>query len=601
MKTVNERVNDLKSWLARHRYDAIIVPSNDPHFSGKVADYRKCCEFISGFTGSASTVVITRNQIALWTDSRYFIQAENQLRGTGYLLQRLAQPETPSVETWLRSVLTVGRVAIDGKLFSVNEYKRLKIALGTLELCITEDDPFNEIWTDRPPIPNAPAFLLDVKYSGESVESKIQRIKEKLGPQASGVYLMTALDDIAWTLNLRGNDIDFSPLNIAYAALDNRTFNLFIGKGKLNEKDTQQLQQSGVVIHDYADFENYLLSLKSKRAIYNGSSFSIYHYHLLEKADQQSEKAGAILQAELFSAGAVAHLKGIKNETEIEGFRRAMIVDGIALTRFSIWLENRLEGGFTTEMEIAEKLYHFRSLHEGFKGFSFPAIVGYRANGAMPHYSPSPENPVKVENNGFLLMDSGGQYLFGTTDVSRTIHLSEPTIQEKTDYTISLMGMIDLSMIVWTEGLQALCLDILARAHMLSRRINYLHGTGHGIGHFLNVHEGPHTMRMNANTVPLEAGMTISNEPAIYRAEQYGIRNENIMVVQKDVTNEYGKFLSFETITLCYIDTKPIDKSLMSAQQIQWLNSYHEKVYNTLSPHLNEAEAAWLRNKTLKI
>ena len=409
---------------------------------------------------------------------------------------------------------------------------------------------------------------------------------------------MTALDDIAWLLNLRGNDIRNTPLNIAYAALDAQTVHLFIGKGKLNEKDVQTLQQSGVVIRDYTEFDDYLKTLKSRKVIYNGNRFSIYHHQLLEKADQQTEKAGAIMEAELIPAGAVTHLKGIKNDTEIEGFRKAMLADGIALTRLFMWLENRLNDGSTTEMEIAEKHYYYRSQQEGFKGFSFAPIVGYRANGAMPHYTPSAENPVKVEKNGFLLMDTGGQYLFGTTDVTRTIHLSEPTVQEKTDYTLQLMGMIDLSMVVWPEGLQALTLDILARAPMLSRRINYLHGTGHGIGHFLNVHEGPHTLRMNANTVPFEAGMTLSNEPGIYRAGQYGIRNENIMLVQKDETNEFGRFLRFETLTMCYIDTKPIEISLMTTPQIDWLNEYNEKVYQTLSPHLSEEENVWLRDKT---
>ena len=594
MKTENKRIHDLRSWLAQRRYDAIIVPSNDPHFSEYVADHWKSREFITGFTGSMGTAVITSAQKALWTDSRYYIQAENQLKGTGYQLQRIPLPETPSIEAWLGSVLGKGRVAIDGKLFSVNEYQRLKKALGTIELCVA-DDPFTEIWEDRPRLPDSASFLFDVKYSGESVESKIKRLKEKLGTQASGVYLMAALDDIAWLLNLRGNDIQYNPLTIAYAACDGNAVHLFVEQGKLNEKDTQTLQRSGIIIHPYSAFDNYLSALNSKKVIYNGDRFDIYHYQLLQKA-------GAEPEAELIPAGVVNHLKGVKNETEIEGFRQAMIADGIALTRFHIWLENHLASGKTTcEMDVVEKLNEYRSKQNGFMGVSFFPIVGYRANGAMPHYSPTPEKNVTIENNGFLLMDSGGQYLQGTTDVTRTIHLSEPANQEKTDYTLTLMGMIDLSMIIWPEGLQSLHLDILARAPMLSHRINYLHGTGHGVGHFLNVHEGPHTVRMNANTVPLEAGMTLSNEPALYRTGQYGIRNENLMVVQKDETNEYGKFLHFETLTLCCIDTKPIDKTLMTASQIQWLNEYHEKVYLTLSPHLNKEEAAWLRHETKAI
>ncbi len=594
MKTINERTDDLKSWLAKRQYDAVIVPSNDPHFSEYVANHWKCREFITGFTGSMGTAVITNQQMALWTDSRYHIQAENQLNGTDYQLQRIPLPETPSIETWLGNTLGKGRVAIDGKLFSVNEYQRLKKALGALELCMA-GDPFSEIWEDRPALPCSPSFLLDVEYAGESAESKIKRLKEKLENQASGIYLMAALDDIAWLLNLRGSDIDYNPLSVAYAALDDHTLHLFIEKGKLTGKDAQALQQSGVCFHDYTDFDDYLKTLKSKKVIYNAGRFDMYHWQLLEKA-------GAVPEAELTPAGAVNHLKSIKNDTEIEGFRQAMIADGIALTRFHIWLENHLNSGKTTsEMEIVEKLNYYRSMQKGFMGISFFPIVGYRANGAMPHYSPTPENYVTVENSGFLLMDSGGQYLSGTTDITRTIHLSEPTRQEKSDYTLALMGMINLSMIIWPENLQGLHLDILARAPMLSQRINYLHGTGHGVGHFLNVHEGPHTVRMNANTVPLEAGMTLSNEPALYRTGQYGIRNENLMVVQNDETNEYGKFLRFETLTLCFIDTKPIDKSLMTTPQIQWLNEYHERVYETLSPQLTNEEANWLLLKTKAI
>ena len=601
MKTVNERVSDLKLWLAQNDYDAIIVPSNDPHFSGRVADHWKCREFISGFTGGMCTAVITSGQMALWTDSRYYLQAENQLKGTEYQLQRIPLPETPSVEEWLVKTLSNGRVAIDGKLFSVNEFQRLEKALGKLELSICED-PFKEIWTNRPALPDSPAFLHEIKYSGESVQSKIARLKAKLGVQAAGAYVMTALDDIAWLLNLRGNDVVHTPLNIAYSVLDAQTVHLFMGKGKLNENDARTLSQAGVVLYDYSDFEDFLMTLKSKTIIFNGNRFSIYHYNLLKQADQQTEQAGAVMIPETISAGAVTHLKGIKNKTEIEGFHRAMLADGIALTRFNIWLEQLLDSGkTTTEMEIAERLYYERSLFEGFKGFSFSAIVGYRANGAMPHYTPSPDNPVTVEKNGFLLMDTGGQYLYGTTDITRTIHLSEPTSQEKTDYTLSLMGMIDLSMIVWPEGIQSLSLDILARAPMLSHKINYLHGTGHGIGHFLNVHEGPHTVRMNANVVHLEAGMTLSNEPAIYRTGQYGIRNENIMIVRNDETNEFGRFLRFETLTMCYIDTKSIDKTLMSARQIEWLNDYNETVYTRLSPHLFDEEVKWLRHKTQSI
>ena len=594
METVNKRIKDLQSWLAKHQYDAVIVPSNDPHFSEYVADFRKCREFITGFTGSMGMAVITGGEIALWTDSRYYLQAEHQLKGTDYRLQRIPLPETPDIETWLRQTLGKGRVAIDGKLFSVNEYRRMKQALHPLELCVA-GDPFAEIWEDRPAQPDAPAFLLDVKYSGETVASKIKRLREKLGKQSSGVYLMAALDDIAWLLNLRGSDISYNPLAIAYAALDGDDVHLFIPKGKLNGDDERALQQSGVAIHDYGAFDGFLQGLHPKKAIYNGDRFDVYHLQLLKKS-------GAACEAELSVAGAANHLKAVKNETETEGFRQAMIADGIALTRFQIWLENLLESGKTTsETEIAEQINHCRAQQNGFMGASFSPIVGYRANGAMPHYSPDPRNPAIVRKNGFLLMDTGGQYLFGTTDITRTLHLSKPTSREKIDYTLTLMGMIDLSMIIWPEGLQGLHLDILARAPMLSHHINYLHGTGHGVGHFLNVHEGPHTVRMNANTVVLEAGMTLSNEPALYREGQYGIRNENLMIVQHDETNGYGKFLRFETLTLCCIDVKPIEKSLMSARQCEWLNGYHEKVRRILSPHLRSDEINWLNEKTKAI
>lgn len=573
--------------------DALIIPSNDPHFSEYVADHWRSLAYISGFDGSAGTVVVTANEALLWTDSRYFLQAELQLDLSCWTLQRMALPDTPTMEEWLAGHLSPGSVAgIDGTLCTVSAFHTLQKALQPVVLMAVSDLP-GKVWPDRPSIPSHPAFLLPDSAAGEGVSSKLSRLRAWLvSVSFEGVYLLSALDDIAWLLNLRGNDIAYSPLVVAYAAVEAQVVHLFVDVEKCNRELLETLISTGVSVVPYVHFSEWLTTLSGRRVMLNEHRFDIYHYTLLKRS-------GADVADEPIASGKVNGMKGLKNPVELEGFRVAMQKDGVALTRFYMWLERALFlGERVTEMDIVRKLEQFRGEQPDYVGPSFHPIVGYKQHGAVVHYHPSEATSIPIDPEGFLLIDSGGQYRYATTDITRTVHLSVPTRQEMIDYTLVLRGVIDLSMAIFPEGLMGLHLDILARQPMLSHRINYLHGTGHGVGHFLYVHEGPHTVRMNANTLPLQPGMTLSNEPALYRKGLYGIRNENVMCVEPDQANEYGRFLRFEILTLCFIDTKPLLPELLAPWQIEWLNSYQQRVYTELSPFLDEEERRWLAART---
>lgn len=587
------RLSALRAEMERCGLDALIIPSNDPHFSEYVADHWRSLAYISGFDGSAGTVVVTAKEALLWTDSRYFLQAEIQLDLTCWKIQRLALPETPTLESWLSSALTPGSVAgIDGKLCSVASFRSMEKALQPVTLKAVSDLP-GLVWSNRPSIPSDPAFLLPESAAGESVSSKLVRLRAWLASVSfDGVYLLSALDDIAWLLNLRGNDIPYSPLVVAYAAVEAERVHLFTDVSKCMGPVLETLHSAGVSILPYTDFSAWLSSLSGRRVMLNERRFDIFHYEALRQA-------GAISSDEPVATGKVNGMKGLKNPVELDGFRLAMQKDGVALTRFYMWLESALSQGKTvTEMDIVRQLDCFRGEQADYAGPSFHPIVGYKEHGAVVHYHPSEATSIPIDPEGFLLIDSGGQYRYATTDITRTIHLSVPNRQEMIDYTLVLRGVIDLSMAIFPEGLMGLHLDILARQPMLSHRINYLHGTGHGVGHFLYVHEGPQAVRMNASTLPLEPGMTLSNEPALYRKGLYGIRNENVMCVVSDEANEYGRFLRFEVLTLCFIDTQPLLAELLAPWHVAWLNSYHQRVYAELAPFLDEAERRWLAART---
>ena len=592
---MSERLAALRLEMLSKGLDALIVPSNDPHFSEYIANYWACREYISSFDGSAGTVVVTKDKALLWTDSRYFLQAEQQLN-KDWVLQKMAIPGTPSIELWLKENLTAeNTVGVDGKLYSVSAFESTQQAIFPRVL-VDCGDIFKRVWADRPVLPSGKAFRLPDSVTGESTISKVKRLRSYLSEiKFEGVYLLSALDDIAWLMNMRGSDIEFNPLVVAYAAVEQDCVRVFMDCSKLSEKDRLAMELEGCVFYSYKDFELWLPECAGRNVMLNKSRFDYHHTGILMDC-------GAVINYEPDTFGKVNHMKGVKNSVEADGFRKAMLYDGLALTRFYIWLEKELEkSSVITEMDIVRKLSDSRAEYEGFRGPSFYSIVGYRGNGAIVHYHPDEKTAARIYPDGFLLIDSGGQYTTGTTDITRTVHLSEPSEQEKTDYTLVLRGVIDLSMAIFPENLMGLHLDMLARQPLLSHGINYLHGTGHGVGHYLNVHEGPHTVRMNANTVPLEPGMTLSNEPAMYRTGLYGIRNENMMIVVPDRENEFGRFLKFETLTLCFIDTKPVRKDLLAQWHIDWLNQYHKWVYDLLAPHLEPLEREWLKTKTVSV
>lgn len=587
--TIPERLNALREWMLERNIQAFIVPSNDPHFSEYVAPHWGCRAWISGFDGSAGTVVVTTDRVALWTDSRYFLQAESQLDGTGIELQRMGLPGTPSIPEWLHSG-GIERVGVDGCLFSKAAYDILKSDLqpfGT-DLFLT-DDPFASIWPDRPALPKEPAMLLQQIYTGESVKEKLQRIRAY--QPVGSTKIVAVLDEIAWALNIRGRDIEYNPLVIGYLAIDSDKAILFADAAKFTPNDREQLfRDSGVQINPYDTFTDYLATLSGKTVIVNPNGLDIHHWMVLESAK-------ADIRTENTPFGLISEFKAVKNEVEIQGFRRAMETDGAALVRFEMWLERTvMAGGRPTELEIAAKLHHFRSAGDDFQGESFETISGYGAHGAIVHYNATKESDISVVTDNFLLIDSGGQYLCGTTDITRTYFFGQPTVEQKRDYTAVLKGMIDLSAAHFPAGTRGAQLDVLARRYLWNMGQNYLHGTGHGIGHFLCVHEGPQSIRMNENPVTLQPGMVQSCEPGLYLTGKYGIRIENLTTVTTEGCPE--GFLRFETLTLCPISLTALDIDALERPQREWLNSYHATVYERLAPLLEPDEQRWLREKT---
>lgn len=575
---------------------AMIIPSNDPHFSEYVADRWKTREWISGFTGSAGTVVVTASNAALWTDSRYFIQAEEQLKGSGIILKKLKVESTESIEEWLKQQLpSRAKVAIDKDLFAIAEFESLKKALEPL--CLTAyDDMFDEIWVNRPGLPSEKAFVLGNEITGESTASKLSRLRAILSKQSSSyIYPVTLLDEIAWLYNIRGNDISYNPLALAYAMVTPKQAYLFINPDKLSYEDKEVLENEGVVIHSYNNLHKAICSHQKERfCIFNPKKTSVGTFTILKEGEFD-------LVEENDPNGTITSLKSIKNATEQQGFRKAMIDDGVALVRFMYWLEQEATNNTVTELSAASYLFELRSQCKHFMGNSFGSIVGYKEHGAIVHYSANEKSNAIIQPSGFLLFDTGGQYRYGTTDVTRTIHLGQPTDQEKEDYTLVLKGMIALSMAKFPVGTRGTQLDVLARQYLWAKGKNYMHGTGHGIGHFLNVHEGPQSIRMEENPVTLKPGMITSNEPGLYIENKYGIRIENLILCKQEEFENSNSFLGFETLTLAPIDLKPVEKALLIPAEVEWLNSYHRTVFEHISPYLDREEVSWLKEKTKAI
>ena len=595
MKTnIPQRIAALREAMRQQHVDAYIIPSSDPHLSEYPADRWKSRAWISGFNGSAGTVVVTADKAGLWTDSRYFLQAEAQLAGSGIDLYKMKLPGTPSITEFLSHTLHEGQcVGLDGLCYSAEEARDLEAVLAKLGIRLDSSaDLMEGIWSDRPAIPSNKIFQMPTELSGASVSDKLDQLNNQLRQVGADCMVLAALDEVAWTFNIRGTDVTYNPVAVAYGFVSEEESVLFIQPEKLTAEVAEELKQEGVTLADYSRIDYYLAHLAAgKRVFVDMSKTNVALYNAIPKS--------CVIVEGISPAN---HLKSVKNATEIKGYRNAMVKDGIALTKFYRWLEQQLATGQkVTEISAADKLTALRAEQPQYIMDSFATICGYAAHGAIVHYSATPETDVEIRPEGLLLIDSGAQYLDGTTDITRTIALGEPTDQMKKDYTRVLKGTISLAKCKFPTGTRGCQLDILARKALWDAGINYLHGTGHGVGHCLNVHEGPQSIRMEENPVTLKAGMVMSDEPAMYRTGEYGIRTENMILVRPDSQTEFGEFLAFDTLTLCYIDTSLIIVSMLSPREHAWLNKYHQHVYETLSPHLNAEEQAWLREKTTEI
>ncbi|NDV95971.1 aminopeptidase P family protein [Dysgonomonas sp. 521] len=588
---INKRLTALRGFMEEKGLHAFIIPSTDSHLSEYPASHWASREWISGFTGSAGTVVVTREKAGLWTDSRYFLQAANELRDTEIELFKDGLPTTPNIEEWLTSELGKGEyVGIDGNVYAAKEAFNLTHKLNMKGLHLISDyDPFQNIWHDRPEIPANPIFVLPEKYTGEPAHKKIRRICDSIGRNGAESLLVASLDTIAWIFNIRGNDVKCNPVAVSYAYISPKETVLFINPKKLTAETAAYLKAEGVTIAEYDKIFDYVSKLNTSVCL----DASKVTFKLYNAIPGECRIVDTLSPADM--------MKSIKNETELQGFRNAMERDGVALVRFLMWLEKAVPEGNVTEIMIPEKLVEYRSKQENFVGESFDTISGYGPNGAIVHYHVTEGSSLPVKPEGFLLVDSGAQYFDGTTDITRTIAVGPLTEQMKKDYTMVLKGHIDLATVIFPQGTRGSQLDILARKALWDEGMNYLHGTGHGIGHFLNVHEGPQSIRMNENPTTLQPGMVTSNEPGIYRAEKYGIRIENLIRTRHETTTEFGDFYSFETLTLCPIDTTPIVKEMLTEKEITWFNEYHKFVYDRLSPLLSESEKQWLKEKTHEI
>lgn len=590
-QSISERIHALRMWF-KPNIQAFIIPSTDPHLSEYVAPHWKSREWISGFTGSAGTVVITEKKAGLWTDSRYFLQAAEQLQGSGIDLYKEMLPETPSITKFLSDELQPGKsVGIDGKMFSVEQVESMQAELSAKNIQIVFcPDPMDELWENRPPMPESPAFVYDIKYAGKSCSEKIAAIRTELKKKSAESVMLSALDEIAWTLNLRGNDVHCNPVVVSYLLITEKKAVLFIAPEKVTEEVRNYLEEQQIEIQNYSDTEIYLSDLNSSSILMNPAKTN---YSVFSSVNPQCR----IIRGE----APVALLKAIRNEQEIKGIHAAMQRDGVALVKFLRWLESAVPSGTETELSIDRKLHAFRATQDLYVGESFDTIAGYKEHGAIVHYSATEESNATLHPKGFLLLDSGAQYLDGTTDITRTIALGELTTEEKTDYTLVLKGHIALAMAVFPSGTRGAQLDVLARMPLWSHKMNFLHGTGHGVGHFLSVHEGPQSIRMNENPIVLQPGMVTSNEPGVYKGGSHGIRTENLTLVCSAGEGLFGEYLKFETITLCPICKKGIIKELLTADEVDWLNNYHQQVYEKLSSKLNEEEKAWLKEATAVI
>ncbi len=591
---IQSRLSALRTAMSRHQIDAFIIPSMDAHLSEYTPQRWKGRGWISGFNGSAGTVVVTAEKAGLWTDSRYFLQAGEQLKGSTIELYKEAVPGVPTIEEFLTAELAEGKtVACDGACYAHAQAAGMANTLDNFGIKFRTDiDLLDEVWEDRPAVPAGKLFEQSAEYAGYTAKEKIGIINAELKKRGADAVIITMMDELAWAFNVRGYDVEFNPVGVAYGFISEKESVLFVKPEKVDDKFRAGMEEQGITIRAYEDILAYIAALPKSQKLF-------------VDAKRISERLYAAIPEEckiIEGVSIITMLKAVKNDTELNGVRTAMIRDGVSLTRFLIWLEKTLEdGNHPTEYEIGKVLTEYRAKGDKFYGDSFGTIAGYKAHGAIVHYEAKPDSAFALYPEGILLLDSGGQYLDGTTDITRTIALGPVDDEIKEDYTLVLKGHIGIALAQFPEGTRGSQIDILARKPLWDRGWNYGHGTGHGVGCFLNVHEGPQNIRTDVNPTPLEVGMITSNEPGIYRAGKYGIRIENLVVTKVNAETEFGRFLGFETLTICYFDNRLVKKELLTQAEINWYNQYQEMVYAKLSPELTAEEAAWLRQKTEKI
>ncbi len=594
MNEIELRLARLRELMKREHLSAFIFPSTDAHQSEYVADYWRGREWISGFNGSAGTAVVTMKSAALWTDSRYFLAAEEQLEDTEYQLMRLKMEGTPTIAEWLGKELQdvqSPEVGLDGMVNSYNYVKDLSCSLRKLGgiTLRTNLDPLEQIWENRPSLPANPVEIQPLEYAGETLASKVVRIRKSLRELHADGMLVSALDDIAWTLNLRGTDVHCNPVFVSYLLIESDKVSLFVDDNKLSPEVKQYLQDNQVSLYNYNKVEKCLESYSEYNILLDGDETSYYLW--------KTVKCQEIVAA----ASPIPAMKAVKNKAEIEGYRSAMLKDGVAMVKFLKWLKPAVEAGGQTEISIDEKLTSLRAEQKLFRDISFDTIAGYAQHGAIVHYEATPETDVVLKPEGLILIDSGAQYQDGTTDITRTIALGAVSEEMKHIYTLVLKAHIQLELVKFPDGASGTQLDAVGRECMWREGYNFLHGTGHGVGSYLCVHEGPHQIRMEWMPTPLRAGMTLTDEPGLYLAGKFGVRIENTVLISDYMSTEFGKFLQIEPLTLCPIDTTPIDVDMLLPEEIDWLNAYHHSVYEKLSPFLDEEEKIWLENATKPI
>ena len=590
MNEINQRLESLREVMRREHLSAFIFPSTDAHQSEYVADHWQGRTWISGFNGSAGTAVVTMKSAALWTDSRYFLAAEEQLKGTEFQLMKLKIEGTPTISEWLAQELQGenAEVGLDGMVNSYHETMGLIADLrksGGITVR-TNFDPLGLIWTDRPAIPANPVEIQPMEFAGESVASKISRIRTALRQRHADGMLISALDDIAWTLNLRGTDVHCVPVFVSYLLISSQQVSLYVDSAKINDEVKAYLTENGISLYPYNKVAEGLERYSEYNILLDGDETS---YFLWKTVKCQEIIAGN---------SPVPAMKAQKNDREIAGFRQVMLRDGVAMVKFLRWLKPAVEAGGQTEISIDRKLTSLRAEQHLFRDISFDTIAGYQAHGAIVHYEATPETDVALKPEGLILIDSGAQYQDGTTDITRTIALGPVTEEMKHVYTLVLKGHIQLELAKFPDGASGTQLDALARECMWREGYNYLHGTGHGVGSYLSVHEGPHQIRMEWKPTPLRAGMTVTNEPGLYLSGKFGVRIENTLLIKDYQTTEFGKFLQMESLTLCPIDLTPVDFSMLQPEEIEWLDTYHRDVFEKLSPYLEGEDLEWLREAT---